>query len=60
MNFYEFTHKSTFIKIYFREGEREREKDQYESATSLGCFPYAPSRDQTRNLGTCPDQELYL
>ena len=58
-------HISTKFLVLFVEIERERkgEREKYQCETSTGSLPYvprAPSRDQTHNLGMCPDQELNL
>ena len=42
-----------------REGETEGETHRCERETSVGLpFMHTPTRDQTRNLGMCPDWEL--
>ena len=51
-----------FIYSYFREkgreGEKEGEKLRCERETWISCLSLVPNRDQTHNLGLCPDQEL--
>ena len=39
-----------------RETERQRQRDRHQSV----AFYMLPTRDQTCNLGMCPDQELNL